>query len=146
MLASPRCLNLVRSFVGVCGSSDGKAPAGGGKRLLVVSWRIMSVDDQNCILRIADYPHVLQNVPVAIQWLPHIVRVGPMLRTYLSSVLRGFEWYVTRGEPVPRNQFIAIKINSGLCGAGWFQRWRNLGRGRGRAGNGTQVSLVRSRP
>ena len=76
-----------------------------GGRSSFVSWRIMPVDDQNCILRITVYPHVLQNVPVAIRWLPHIVRVGPMLRTYLSSVVKGFEWYVTRGKPVPRNQF-----------------------------------------
>ncbi|MGB3715814.1 MAG: hypothetical protein WA996_15415 [Candidatus Promineifilaceae bacterium] len=76
-----------------------------GGRLSFVSWRIMPVDEQNCILRITIYPHVLQNVPVAIRWLPHILRVGPMLTRYLSSFVRGFEWYVTRGEPVPRNQF-----------------------------------------
>jgi hypothetical protein len=28
-----------------------------------------------------------------------------MLKKYLESVVRGFEWYVMRGEPVPRNQF-----------------------------------------
>ena len=76
-----------------------------GGRSSFVSWRIMPVDNQNCILRIAVYPHALQNVPVAIRWLPHILRLGPMLRRYLSSVERGFEWYVTRGESVPRNQF-----------------------------------------
>jgi hypothetical protein len=70
-----------------------------------VSWRIMPLDHQNSILRIAVYPHVLQNVPAAIRWLPHYLRLGPMLRKYLSSVVRGFEWHVTRGEPVPRNQF-----------------------------------------
>jgi hypothetical protein len=26
-------------------------------------------------------------------------------RSYLLSVVGGFEWFVTRGEPVPRNQF-----------------------------------------
>jgi len=31
--------------------------------------------------------------------------VRPMLSKYLSSVVRGFEWYVIRGEPVPGNQF-----------------------------------------
>lgn len=76
-----------------------------GGRSSFVSWRIMSVDDQNCILRIAIYPHMLQNVPMAIRWLPHVLRLGPMLRKYLSSVVRGFEWYVIHGEPVPRNQF-----------------------------------------
>jgi hypothetical protein len=28
-----------------------------------------------------------------------------MIKSYLSSVLRGFEWYVTRGVPVSDNQF-----------------------------------------
>jgi hypothetical protein len=70
-----------------------------------VSWRILSVEDERCVLRIAVYPHVLQDFPAAIRWLPHVLRLGPMLRSYLSSVVRGCEWYVTRGEPVPRNQF-----------------------------------------
>ena len=70
-----------------------------------VSWRITPVDERNCALRIAVYPHVLQDMPVTIRWLPHIIRVRPLLKSYLSSVVRGFEWYVTRGEPVPRNQF-----------------------------------------
>ncbi len=76
---------------------------GGGSSF--VSWRIMSLGNQNSILRIAIYPHPVQNVPVVIRWLPHILRVRPMLKKYLSSVIRGFEWYVIRGEPVPRNQF-----------------------------------------
>lgn len=76
-----------------------------GGRSSFVSWRIIPVDQQNSILRITVYPHVLQSLPVAIRWLPHNLRVGPILRTYLSSVVRGFEWYLNRGEPVPRNQF-----------------------------------------
>jgi len=84
-----------------------------------VSWRIMPVDSQNSILRIAIYPNVLQNVPVAIRWLPHIIRLGPMLKKYLSSVVRGFEWYVTRGEPVTRDQFGSHP---------WFSRPRSSAR------------------
>ncbi len=76
---------------------------GGGSSF--VSWRIAPVDAESCVLRIAVYPHALQSVPVAIRWLPHVVRLGPMLRRYLSSVVRGFDWYVTRGEPVPRDRF-----------------------------------------
>jgi len=70
-----------------------------------VSWRIAPAGDQDSILRIAVYPHLLQDLPAAIRWPPHIFYIGPLLRTYLSSVVRGFEWYVIRGEPVPRNQF-----------------------------------------
>ena len=70
-----------------------------------VSWRIAEVDDQTCNLSITVYPYLLQSVPVAVRWLPHLLRLRPMLRTYLMSVTKGVEWYVTRAEPVPRNQF-----------------------------------------
>jgi len=76
-----------------------------GGRKSSVSWRIFPIDDRNCTLRITVYPHALQNLPVVIRWLPHTLRLRPMLRKYLESVVRGFEWYVTRAEPVPRDQF-----------------------------------------
>ncbi len=76
---------------------------GGGTSF--VSWRISPRDHDGCSLEIAVYPHALQRLPVAIRWLPHVLRLRPLLRSYLSSVVGGFEWYVTRGEPVPRNQF-----------------------------------------
>ncbi len=76
-----------------------------GGRRSAVSWRISPVDDHSCTLRITVYPHVLQNIPVLIRWLPHMLRLRPMLKQYLESVVRGFEWYVTRGEPVPRDKF-----------------------------------------
>ena len=70
-----------------------------------VSWRIKSVDEQKCVLRIAVYPYLLQELPGVLRWLPYKLTIGPMLRRYLSSVVRGFEWVAIRGEPVPRNQF-----------------------------------------
>jgi len=70
-----------------------------------VSWRIAPVDDQNCRLRITVCPHVLQKIPVAIRWLPHMLRLRPMLEMYLDSVEKGFAWFVIRGEPVPRDAF-----------------------------------------
>ena len=70
-----------------------------------VSWRIVPVDDRNSVLTITVYPYLLQNVPLLVRWLPHFFRLRPMLRKYLHSVTNGFEWYVTRGEPVPRDQF-----------------------------------------
>jgi hypothetical protein len=76
---------------------------GGGKSS--VTWRISPVDDQSCNLKITVYPHALQNFPMVIRWLPHMLRLRPMLKTYLESVLKGFEWYVIRGEPVPRDNF-----------------------------------------
>jgi hypothetical protein len=76
---------------------------GGG--LSSVSWRISPIDDHSCSLRITVCPHALQHLPMVIRWLPHVLRLRPMLRKYLESVVGGFEWYLTRGEPVPRDNF-----------------------------------------
>lgn len=76
-----------------------------GGSMSFVSWRIVPLDSDNCILSITVYPHLLQNIPFTIRYLAHILYIGPQLRSYLSSVTRGFEWYLTRGEPVPLNQF-----------------------------------------
>ena len=70
-----------------------------------VTWRITSVDEDSCVLRITVYPHILQNWPTVVRWIPYVLRLRPMLKKYLESVVRGFEWYVVRGESVPRNQF-----------------------------------------
>jgi hypothetical protein len=56
-------------------------------------------------LTITVFPQVLQQLSVMIRWLPHVVRLRPMLRSYLISVLKGFDWYITTGQPVKRNQF-----------------------------------------
>jgi hypothetical protein len=76
----------------------------GGSRS-IVSWRITPIDDHSCTLRITVCPHALQHLPVVIRWLPHRFWLRPLLRQYLDSVVRGFEWYVVRGEAVPRNAF-----------------------------------------
>ena len=76
----------------------------GGQKSFV-SWRIMEHENRESVLRIAVYPHVFQNVPIVIRWIPYIFYVRPLLKRYLSSVVKGFEWYIIRGESVPRNQF-----------------------------------------
>jgi hypothetical protein len=76
-----------------------------GGKTSFVSWRILPNTQHESTLRIAVYPHVLQRLPVMIRWLPHHLRLRPMLTTYLSSVVRGFAYYVTRGEAVPRDHF-----------------------------------------
>jgi hypothetical protein len=70
-----------------------------------VSWRVTSDGEQKSSLRITVYPHVLQHIPLPLRWMPHLLRVRPMLKHYLTSVVKGFEWYLIRGEPVPRNQW-----------------------------------------
>jgi hypothetical protein len=76
---------------------------GGGKSF--VSWRITPVDQDSCVLKITVFPHILQNWAAVIRWVPYVLRVRPMLKKYLESVVGGFEWYAVRAEPVPRNQF-----------------------------------------
>ena len=77
--------------------------SGGDKSL--VSWRIARTGEQNCSLRITVCPHALKSLPAIVRWIPYTVRLRPMLQMYLDSVVRGFEWYVMRGQPVPRNAF-----------------------------------------
>ena len=76
----------------------------GGKKS-AVSWRISPVDEDTCVLKITVCPHILQNWPTMIRWMPFVLRIRPMLRKYLESVVGGFEWYALRGDPVPRNHF-----------------------------------------
>ena len=75
------------------------------KTVSYVSWRVASAGAGESVLRIAVYPHLLQSIPVWVRWIPHLVYVRPLLRSYLRSVVRGFQWYMVRGEAVPRNQF-----------------------------------------
>ena len=77
--------------------------SGGGKSL--VSWRITPIGDNSCSLRITVCPHGLQTLPTVIRWVPHALWLRPQLSRYLDSVVKGFEWYVVRQEPVPRNAF-----------------------------------------
>ncbi len=76
-----------------------------GGRTSLVSWRVAPVDDTASSLRITVCPHALQRLHAAYRWIPHVLWLRPRLRDYLDSVVRGFDWYVTRGEPVPRNAF-----------------------------------------
>ena len=76
---------------------------GGGQS--AVSWRISPIDDSTCALRITVRPHAAQKFPPVIRWVPFLLWLRPRLRSYLDSVVRGFEWYVARNEPVPRNAF-----------------------------------------
>ncbi|MDH3336901.1 MAG: hypothetical protein OEM85_03640 [Gammaproteobacteria bacterium] len=76
---------------------------GGGTSF--VSWCISPIDAQNCTLAITVLPHTLQNIPALVRWLPYRLRLRPILEFYLSSVLKGFEWYIKRDEPGPRDQF-----------------------------------------
>ncbi len=70
-----------------------------------VSWRITPIDDGSSKLRIVVQPSVVKKFPPIVRQAVFFLRLRPLLRSYLDSVVRGFEWYVTKGEPVPRDAF-----------------------------------------
>ena len=76
-----------------------------GGRKSYVSWRIGGDQGDTGKLSITIYPHILQDTPAAIRWLPHIIYIQPALSSYLTSVVKGFEWFITTGKPVARDQF-----------------------------------------
>lgn len=94
--------DFIQWFEGV--GYDLKIGRAGGRKSFV-SWRIKPIDDSCASLSIIIFPHYMQNIPTAIRWLPYILYLRQLLRRYLSSVIRGFEWYIDRGEAVPRNHF-----------------------------------------
>ena len=70
-----------------------------------VTWRINKLNNKSCELKITIYPHDIIKYSNIIKPLINSLYVRPMLRKYLSSVLRGFQYYVITGKPVQKNQF-----------------------------------------
>ena len=77
--------------------------AGGGQSY--VSWRIAEAGENSGRLTITIYPYLFQNIPVVLRRIPYAVKVQPALRRYLEAVLQGFDWFITTGQPVRKNQF-----------------------------------------
>lgn len=77
--------------------------SGGGRS--TVTWRIADRGEERSTLRITIYPHALQHLPAPVRWIPHMLQLRPQLVRYLTSVVKGVDWFVSRGEPVRRNQF-----------------------------------------
>lgn len=75
------------------------------QRKSLVQWRLEPDGHNRSTLTITVFPWLLQDLPTAVRWLPHRAYLKPLLGRYLSAVGRGFEWYVTRGIRVTRNQF-----------------------------------------
>lgn len=70
-----------------------------------VSWRITPLTESSSKLQITVFPYAMQNLSPLLRWAPYLFLLRPRLRSYLSSVVRGFKWYIEKSEPVPRNQF-----------------------------------------
>jgi hypothetical protein len=70
-----------------------------------VSWRITDGGSGRADLTITIHPRPIDQIPSLVQRPVQFAYVRPLLRRYLDSVVRGFEWWITTGEPVPKNQF-----------------------------------------
>lgn len=70
-----------------------------------VSWRITQEQENQAALSITLYPYIFQNLPAVIRWIPYLASIRPAMQSYLESVVKGFEWFITTSEPVSKNQF-----------------------------------------
>ncbi len=68
-----------------------------------VIWKITGENKSK--LKITVYPHVFSNRSRIIYFITHALFINPGLKKYLSSVLRGYKWYLENKQPVPRNHF-----------------------------------------
>lgn len=75
-----------------------------GRKSKVVWW-IDKIDDTSSYLNITIYPHDITRYPSFVKPIIYYLYIKPSLHKYLSSVLRGFQWYITTGKRVRKNQF-----------------------------------------
>jgi len=80
-----------------------------GGRKTEVQWEIKKSKEVGKVVRtllsISLKIPYLQHIPVIFRWIPHFLYLKPKMKKYLNSVVRGFNHYITTGEPVKRNQF-----------------------------------------
>lgn len=76
-----------------------------GGRTSTVSWRVADKGDDLSEFRISIRPYALQHLSVFSRWVPHLLVLRPQLTRYLTSVVKGLDWFITFGETVRRNQF-----------------------------------------
>lgn len=76
-----------------------------GGRKTEVHWEINPFEKDRCVLKITLFVPHLQKISALFRWLPHFLYMKPRMKKYLDSVLKGFEYHITTGKPVGRNQF-----------------------------------------
>ena len=47
----------------------------------------------------------MNQYPKIMSFLPYLIYIKPMLKSYLNSVLMGINWYLKTKKPVSKNQF-----------------------------------------
>ncbi|MGB5895076.1 MAG: hypothetical protein WBG58_12945 [Ignavibacteriaceae bacterium] len=75
-----------------------------GKKSKVI-WRIKENNSSSSELKITVFPYYISKYPRIVMPVINLLVIGPQLRKYLSSVLKGFNYYIMEGKPVQKNQF-----------------------------------------
>ena len=74
-----------------------------GQKSFVV-WKITNSRNQT-FLSITVYPHLLNNWPKVFSFLPYLIFIKPILKSYLFSVVNGVNWYSENKKPIEKNYF-----------------------------------------
>ncbi len=70
-----------------------------------VRWELVAMGVEECELTISIRPNAFTGYPFALRWALYRWYLVPLLRRYLSAVLRGLDYYVSTGRAVAPNQF-----------------------------------------
>ena len=76
----------------------------GGRKSKVI-WRIDKIDNTTSYLNITVYPHDFKLKPSFAKPIAYYLYIKPSLNKYLSSVLKGFQYYITTDKRIKKNQF-----------------------------------------
>ena len=69
-----------------------------------VKWEIIKNFEFTCV-KITVRPYVSNKIPKLLYPFFYYTIIRPKLKSYLKSVLKGLEYYLTYKKPVPRNEF-----------------------------------------
>ncbi len=76
-----------------------------GKRENTAFWRITSIDDQRCKLKLTGRVEFIKKFPFPIRWALLKFKMKPIYSQYLFQILEGFAYYAETGQQVKRDQF-----------------------------------------
>jgi len=83
-----------------------------GKRECTAIWRITSIDESHCILRITGAVPFIKKLPLPIRWALLKFKMKPVFSQYLFQILEGFAYFAETGKQTERDQFGAHPIFS----------------------------------
>ena len=70
-----------------------------------MTWWIKSSTASRSLVTIKIYPNIIQNFPLVIRWFVSLLKITPLLTSYLDSVLNGLNWSIVYNKAVKKNQF-----------------------------------------